>query len=325
MIAIITVMISFGMSFPLYQVHEEKAFISWMRSHNIVYTSDEYHIRLGIYLTNARYVQEHNSRNPSFKLSLNKFSTHTPTEYKAILGFNPKYENIRKVKFGKISNPETNIDQLDWRDKGIVNDIKDQGKCGSCWAFSGVQCIESAWVLAGNPLERFSEQSVVDCTTSCGGCQGGGYYIAFVHIRSVQSGKLNPESEYPYTATDGNDCEFSLHSKVGNLKNFYDVRYSNETDLAICCANYGPACCSVDASHASFQLYSSGIYDEPECSKTTLDHGVGLVGYGVENDVKYWIVRNSWGKAWGEEGYIRMLWDNNQCGLATRSMIVTVK
>ncbi|OHS93637.1 Cysteine proteinase 3 [Tritrichomonas foetus] len=321
MLLLLTLITPLTNAFPLYQAHEEKSFVSWMRKNNVLYTSDEYNIRFGIYLTNSRYVQEHNAGNPSFKLSLNQFSTYTPSEYKALLGFKVS-TNMLKDLSKNIDKNEDNEFKIstscDWRKEGVVNVIKDQGQCGSCWAFSAIQTIESTWAIGTGTLESFSEQNLLDCFTwACFGCQGGTYFEAFVDIYSRQSGKCNRDSEYPYTATDGNECEFKNHSSTGKLWKYIHTINYNDTDVARACEQYGPIASAMDASHPSFQLYHSGLYDEPQCDISYLNHAIGIVGFGVSEDTNYFLVRNSWGKSWGEEGYVRMIWGNNQCGLSS--------
>lgn len=303
-------------SCSLYYKHEEKSFLSWMRSTNQFFTGDEYQLRFGIFLTNSRYVKEHNFAKKKFTVSLNKFAAYTPAEYKALLGFKMDLENRKAFKASKKSSS----DSLDWRDKGVVNEIKDQAACGSCWAFSAIQAAESSNAISTGTLQRFSEQNLIDCVKTCYGCNGGVMTSAYSYVVGFQDGKFNLESDYKYIATEG-ACEFDKYSKVGTISDYIVIKKGDEDDLAAKCEQYGPVSVAIDASNWSFQLYSSGIYDEPSCSSISLDHGVGCVGYGSEKGVKYWIVRNSWGTTWGENGYIRMLWDNNQCGIATMAAV----
>ena len=105
------------------------------------------------------------------------------------------------------------------------------------------------------------------------------------------------------------------------MTGYYNVPQGDEENLADTVENMGPMATAIDASNWSFQLYSEGIYDEPSCSSYSLDHCVSVIGFGKENEIKYWIVRNSWGMSWGERGYIRMIWLNNQCGIASLVLI----
>ena len=299
-----------------YLPHEEKSFVSWMRSTNQFFTGDDYQTRFGIYMSNQRLVQEHNAGN-TFKLGMNKFAAYTPSEYKSLLGFRQEASNEEAT----VSNFKVTDDEVDWRKKNVVQPIQDQAQCGSCWAFSTVQGCESIYAINAGQLLKFSEQNIVDCVTSCYGCNGGLMTSAIKYVVKKQGGKFMPESEYPYKAVAGT-CKFDAKKAIGKVSGYINIKSGSESDLAAKIAQYGPACIAIDASHYSFQLYSSGIYNEKSCSSRSLDHGVGCVGYGTEDGTAYWIVRNSWGESWGEDGYIRMIKDkNNQCGIATMAII----
>jgi len=284
-----------------------------MRESNQFFTGDEYQTRLGIYLTNKRLVQQHNAANKGFKVALNKFAAMTPAEYKSILGA----KQVSKATEAAPSAPVNGVD-IDWRKKGCCNAIKDQGQCGSCWAFSCIMGAEGVYAAKKGQLFNLSEQNIVDCVDTCDGCNGGLPELAFEYVAKHQDGAINYEADYPYVAYD-QSCKFDASKavKIG-IKGYKMISHGSESDLASKCASVGPICVCIDASNWSFQLYSSGIYDEPACSSTSYDHAVGVVGYGSEGDKKYWIVRNSWGTSWGEQGYIRMSKDkNNQCAIAT--------
>lgn len=299
-----------------YTQQEEKSFISWMRTHGHFYSSEEYHFRLGIYLSNSRLVKSHNLSNRRFKVKLNKFACLTPSEYRSLLGFR-LIGKPQPPKFTMKAKSTT----LDWRTKGVVNAIKDQGNCGSCWAFSCIQTVESIdCIFNGGPLLDLSEQSLVDCNYDCFACSGGNPYVAISYIVKAQNGKFNLQSEYPYEGVIGN-CRFDDLQKVGSVSGYVTVAEGDEDDLAGKVENNGPASVSVDASSVSFQLYDKGIYDERDCKPNMMTHSIGCVGYGIEGDTKYWIVRNSWGTSWGEEGYMRLIWENNMCGIATMAVV----
>lgn len=295
---------------------EEKSFLSWMRRTKNFYTGDEYFVRFGIYLSNQKLVREHNTNpNNKFKLAMNHLSTLTPSEYQTMLGFKPLAAgNLKHAQ--KIPTMRRNEDEVDWRTKGAVNPVKNQGSCGSCWAFSAIQNCESAEFLTYNTLYTFSEQLLVDCDTTDSGCHGGFPANAYEFILNHWGGKVMLDSDYPYKAVEGT-CLYDKKKAIGHFTKYIQVKENDESDLAATCAQYGPVSIGIDASQYSFQLYSGGIYDEPHCNIFMLNHGVGLVGYGAEDGVQYWIVRNSWGETWGEEGYIRMIRGSNQCGEAT--------
>lgn len=299
-------------------VSEERQFLQWMRTNNKFYTGDEYHLRLGIFLSNARYVQDFNRRNGlTFRVGINKFSCHTPAEYKAILGGRASTQKVSKKVFrAKKDTPES----YDWRDKGVVNPIKDQASCGSCWAFSAIATSESAYAISTGNLLQFSEQNLVDCAP-CYGCNGGWSDNACNYVISDQNGQFNSEDDYPYTALDGT-CSFDSSKGIGKIVDILPVTYGDENDLKEKVAQYGVASVSISAGNTPFMSYTGGILDDDQCSWFAIDHAVACVGYGAEDGVEYWIVRNSWGTSWGEQGYVRMSRNkNNQCAIASQAFI----
>jgi len=237
------------------QAHEEKAFLSWMRETNNFFVGDEYQSRLGIWLTNKRIVQEFN-RKSEFSLGLNHLAHYTPAEYTALLGF----KNIKTETVEKKFKPTNDVpDSLDWREKGYVNEVKNQGQCGSCWAFSTIQSIEGVYAKNKGQLYSLSEQNLVDCVTTCSGCNGGLMDNAYKYVIASQGGLFNLESDYPYTAKDGN-CKFDASKGYAQIKADYQVE-ANEDALKVASATVGPIAIAIDASHFSFQLYTKGIYN----------------------------------------------------------------
>jgi len=184
------------------------------------------------------------------------------------------------------------------------------------------------WLSGRTALVSLSEQQLVDCSGSFGnlGCDGGLMDSAFQYIKS--NGGIDTEASYPYTARDG-DCKFKKADIGATCTGYVDIQSGSEADLETAVANQGPISVAIDASNWSFQMYKSGVYNEPSCSSVNLDHGVLAVGYNAtdssDKSVKYWIVKNSWGTTWGNKGYIWMSKDkNNQCGIATASSYPTV-
>lgn len=300
---------------------DERKFIQWMRTNNKFYTGDEYHFRLGIFLVNVRYCQEFNKRNGlTFRLGINKFSCYTPAEYKSLFG--TQFLN-RNIKYLKTSNSiKDTPDFIDWRDKGVINPIRNQGDCGSCWAFSTISTCESSYAIATGNLLHFSEQNIVDCSPGFG-CRSGWTYVAMDYIMDSQNGTFNSEDQYPYTATDGN-CAFDSTKAIGKVTKVINVEKNNEVDLKEKIAQYGVASISIHSDNTLFMSYSGGILDDDYCLNKyiAIDHAVAAVGYGTENGVDYWIIRNSWGDSWGEDGYIRMIRNkDNKCFIATVAFI----
>lgn len=300
-------------SSALFKDHEEKSFVAWMRNNNRIFTGEEYQLRFGIFLTNLRLIKEHKG---NYRIGLSKFAVYTPSEYQILLG--SKQLNIKpKYLRTEFKAPES----VDWREKGAVTPIKNQGDCGSCWAFSAIGAAESAWKLQGDhELLILSEQNLVDCAFGCMGCGGGDMGSAYQYVIEQQNGKFALESDYPYEAVD-KECRFDITKADAHVTEYITIKPFDEVELAEKCAKFGPISVQIDASPSTFGLYSGGIYDDPKCNPMRLNHGVVLVGYGIENDIKYWIVKNSWGENWGEKGYIRFIKDQgNQCGISTNAI-----
>lgn len=206
--------------------------------------------------------------------------------------------------------------------------MKDQGQCGSCWAFTATGALEAQHFIKTGQLVRLSAQNLMDCSSSFGnaGCNGGYMDYAFEYIKSNNG--IDTEASYPYEAAEGK-CRFSRANVGATDTGYVDLPKNNETTLQIAIANVGPISVAVDASQSSFQFYSSGVYDEPHCSTTNIDHSFVLVGYDTFNNgtvkKEYYIAKNSWGDTWGDHGYIWMSRNkHNQCGIAAIPSYPTV-
>lgn len=296
----------------------------WMAKHGKAYNGlGEKERRFEIFKDNLKFIDEHNAQNRTYKVGLNRFADLTNEEYRAI------YLGTRsdpKRRFAKLKNAspryavmpgEVLPESVDWRETGAVNPVKDQRSCGSCWAFSTVAAVEGINQIVTGELISLSEQELVDCDTEYDmGCNGGLMDYAFDFI--IKNGGLDTEEDYPYTGFDG-ECNLSgKSSKVVSIDGYEDVPPFDEKALQKAVAHQ-PVSVAVEAGGRALQLYVSGIFTG-ECG-TALDHGIVAVGYGTENGTDYWIVRNSWGSSWGENGYIRMERNmadafSGKCGIA---------
>ncbi|KAK0151372.1 Cathepsin K [Merluccius polli] len=216
-------------------------------------------------------------------------------------------------------------DHLDWRDRGRVTSVKNQGKCGSCWAFSAVGALEAQLAKTTGKLVDLSTQNLVDCSDKFGnhGCQGGNAVKAFKYIMSNQG--IDSEAAYPYKGVEG-PCKYKVESRAANCSGYIVLPKGNETRLKQAVASVGPVSVAIDSSQKTFSFYKSGVYNEPNCDKTHLTHAVLVVGYGTLEGQDYWLVKNSWGNRWGESGYIRMARNqDNQCGIAAYGCLPLMK
>eukprot|EP00483_Globobulimina_turgida_P000685 UN00685 len=193
-------------------------------------------------------------------------------------------------------------DSVDWTTKGVVTPVKDQGQCGSCWAFSTTGSLECDYAIKTGTLNSLSEQQLVDCapiTDGCMGCNGGQMDGAFKYVQ--KNGGLCSESEYSYTAKNGQCKASSCGTKYNALTGYTDVQ-SDSSDALMNAVAAGCVSVAIEADQTAFQHYSSGVLTGT-CG-TNLDHGVLVVGYGTSGSNDYWKVKNSWGASWGDQGYI---------------------
>ncbi|XP_077587764.1 cathepsin L.1 [Stigmatopora nigra] len=306
---------------------EDLEFHAWKLKFGKSYSSPmEESERKIIWLRNRRLVLVHNiladQGIKSYRLGMTFFADLENKEYKQMVsGGCLRNFNASIPSGGSTFLPlplEADLPQnVDWRKKGYVTGVKDQKQCGSCWAFSTTGSLEGQTFRKTGKLVSLSEQQLVDCSGKYGnmGCMGGLMDQAFQYIQ--QNGGIDKEESYPYEA-EGGKCRFDAANIGATCSGFVDVKKGDEGGLKEAVATVGPVSVAIDASQESFQLYESGVYDEPECSSSELDHGVLAVGYGTDNGRDYWLVKNSWGSQWGDKGYIRMSRNKrNQCGIAT--------
>uniref|UniRef100_A0A7S4C2E2 Uncharacterized protein n=1 Tax=Chrysotila carterae TaxID=13221 RepID=A0A7S4C2E2_CHRCT len=283
--------------------------------------SQEYAKRKEIFLHALNEIKAHNNANHSWKMGLSEYTDFLPSEWKTMVG----YDKNAGDKLPRVEVDRRQVDiaalpkSVDWRLKGVVTPVKNQGSCGSCWAFSATEVLESHVALnTGLAVQEYAPQEFVDCAANpkdcggTGGCQGSTQWIAFNY--SITHGMISA-ADYPYKGSDG-ACRVDSLSAVAGITGYERLPANDYAALMHTVATKGPIAVSVAAS---WGMYEEGVFDG-ECG-TTIDHAVVLVGYGTENGVDYWLVRNSWGASWGDGGYIkiRRFGDGKEpCGEDTR-------
>ncbi|KAK7092519.1 procathepsin L-like [Littorina saxatilis] len=282
--------------------------------------------RKQVFSQNLDYINIHNAEadngEHTFWLGVNEYADMPIEEFKRVMlgyRFDATATNTNELYVPQIPD-EAVPKKVDWREKGYVTPVKNQGQCGSCWAFSTTGSLEGQHFNKTKKLVSLSEQNLVDCSKKEGnmGCMGGLMDQAFKYIKKNHG--IDTEASYPYKAKTGRKCEFKQPEVGATLTSWKDIPKGNEKDLQKASAELGPISVAIDAGHQSFQLYKRGVYTERECSPKKLDHGVLVVGFGEEVAEKYWLVKNSWGATWGQEGYIMMARDKeNMCGIATQA------
>jgi cathepsin L len=304
----------------LTETEYQQKFTDWMQQYQRSYAHDAFQAKYQIWKNNYNYIEDWNAAGKSSTLKMNGFGDLTKEE------FAKYYKGLKMPATLPPAGPKVAVDpnagDVDWRTKGAVTGIKNQGQCGSCWSFSTTGSVEGCHFLGTGMLVSLSEQNLMDCSWSEGneGCDGGLMTQAMDYIITNNNG-VDTEASYPYTAESSQTCLFKASNIGSHEASYVNVNQGDEGDLQTKVTS-GPTSVAIDASQSSFQFYSSGVYSDPNCSSTQLDHGVLAVGYVNSGSQPYWIVKNSWGTDWGMAGYINMAKnDNNMCGIATMATL----
>jgi len=296
---------------------EEYNFEKYVEEFHKNYSPEEHINRGAIFQARLEAIKKHNSDSTkTWKKGVNRMTDWTPAEYRRLLGFNKvlgfrnKTEQEGNQGIGLLSKALPS--HVDWRSKGIISPVKDQGECGSCWTFGTTETIESYQAMTHKgQLAELSEQQILDCTPNpndcggTGGCGGGTAELAYAQI--MKQGGLSDEWTYPYTSYWGTDfsCNSNNIAPIAELSGYKVLQSNQYLPVLTALATVGPLVINIDAS--SWSEYESGVFDGCNQTHPDIDHVVQLVGYGTDATWgDYWLVRNSWAPSWGEDGYIRL-------------------
>ncbi|KAJ8665128.1 hypothetical protein QAD02_006790 [Eretmocerus hayati] len=318
------------------QVFLKSEWQKFKSDHVKTYSSNvEEQLRMNIFVENHKKVAAHNAKYEkglvTYKLAINKFSDMLPEEF-AVKYTGAKFtpetlQAFRKNAAATFLAP-ANVEvpkSVDWRGEGAVTPVKNQGACGSCWAFSTTGSVEGQHFRKTGKLVSLSEQQLIDCSDKYGnqGCNGGLMVPAFEYI--IDNEGIDTEESYPYEAEDGK-CRFNPSNIGANITGYNDIEEGDEEDLKSAVATVGPVSVGIYASE-KFMAYDSGVFEDEDCHYYGPNHAVLVVGYGTTDKGRdYWLVKNSWGKDWGDNGYVKMVRNkNNSCHIASVASYPTMK
>lgn len=314
----VAVLLCSGLGALLFFTRQSDAeFEEFITKYQKTYSSqEEYAHRRALFYENAAKIQTHNSKGLSWRMGVTEFADLTAEEFKA-----QRTAHYLGAPVPPTPLPVDNLPPaVDWQAQGAVSPIKNQGMCGSCWSFSTTGSIEGAHFLATGNLVSLSEQQILSCSFGLKydnfGCLGGQMTQAFQYV--IDAGGLETESEWPYDPYIDLICDAKSADFAASISSYNSVPSGSQLQLKAAVAQQ-PVSVAVEADQSSWQLYKGGIISS-DCGQA-LDHGVLAVGYGSENGVDYWLVKNSWGEDWGENGFLRILRNDTDttgglCGIA---------
>ncbi|XP_044262263.1 procathepsin L-like [Tribolium madens] len=325
---IILITVSATLASPQRTINDQ-TWSKFKQTHNKEYSTKTEEVkRLAIFRENLSKIEAHNTRfkngEVTYFKAMNKFSDLTTDEFLAFINRNKltkqekNYQNLKKINSTKIEQYES---QVDWRSNGLVSEVKNEAACSSSWSFSAIGAVEGQLALKTNQLTSLSEQNLIDCSADFGnnGCNGGFATNAYSYVS--QQGIMS-ENDYPYEGKS-NVCRFDASKSVTTVTGYYDIDANDEISLQNTIAMMGPVAATVEATE-ELQFYSGGILLDEKCNNKVpdLNHGVLVVGYGTKDENDFWIIKNSWGSKWGEEGYYRLVRNHgNNCGIATSATL----
>ncbi|EGI66903.1 Putative cysteine proteinase [Acromyrmex echinatior] len=307
----------------------ERLFNNFMTTYNRTYSSLERNLRFKIFRENLNFIEELRETEQGTGIyGVNMFADMSQKEFRTrYLGLRPDLQSENEIPLPKAEIPDIDLpSSFDWRQKGVVTPVKNQGQCGSCWAFSVTGNVEGQYAIKHGQLLSLSEQELVDCDHLDEGCNGGLPDNAYRAIE--QLGGLELESDYPYEA-ENEKCHFKQNLVKVELASAVNIT-SNETQIAQWLVQNGPIAIGINAN--AMQFYMGGVSHPLKilCNPNNLNHGVLIVGYGTSRyplfhkNLPYWIIKNSWGKSWGEQGYYRVYRGDGTCGLNTMASSAVV-
>ncbi|XP_030250972.1 cathepsin L1-like [Sparus aurata] len=301
----------------------------WKKTHKKTYQNEVEEVsRRELWEENLMLITKHNLEASmgihTYELGMNHMGDLTPEEIlQSYATFTPPTDIQRApTPFDGTSSP-TVPKTIDWRKKGYVTEVKNQGDCGSCWAFSAVGALEGQLFKKTGKLVDLSPQNLVDCSFKYGnlGCKGGWMHKAFQYV--IYNQGIDSDASYPYLGKESK-CSYDSRYHAANCSGYILLPQGNEKALKQALGTIGPISVAVDASRPKFEFYKSGVYNDPCCTKN-VTHAVLAVGYGTLKRKDYWLVKNSWGTDWGDQGYIRMARNkNDQCGITQYALYPTM-